>query len=182
MRPSIDLRPPIAGLKRLPVDIAGDWVAGSNPRWKGAVRAAEPLVALVILMVGREVSWSKSERPASAPGEISLSFFAMQDGRASTQVNISFQGGGRRHAAVLAESPLTIAVPAEVSASTGQCWCLARIKSEQPIAIHLLFIAASDVEIGRNGLWRVKESPATSLSSPWDSILTRSRTGEAEAA
>jgi hypothetical protein len=182
MRPSIALGAPIAGLKRLPVAVSGSWLVEAEPRWKGQVSAADRLVALLFLGIGREVVWSKSERPGPEPGEIDLAFFGMQEEGGSTQLNVSFQGGGHRYATVLAEAPRSIEIPAESSAWTGQSWCLARVNGPRPIGVHVLFIAASDVEVGRNGLWRVRKYLEGKVPGPWAAILTRGRTGDAEAA
>ena len=181
MRSEHVLAGPIAGLRRCPVVVRGGWIPGPVPRWRGAATSDESLVGVVFLKAGPSLFWCKSERPTPSSAVIDLAFFVMGTTDTRVQVNLSFQGGHQRWVVPLSRPPREIPVLREPAAWTGQPWCIVKVPSDPPITGYLLFILASEVSVGRNGLWRLRPVVAERVPEPFLELLTRGRTGEVEA-
>jgi hypothetical protein len=90
-----------------------------------------------------------------------------------------------RSATVLGQSAIETgatgqsAIEAGGAGSTGVLFELAVLDGTPRVAFSLLFIAASQVEVVRNGLWRVRPAVAPALHEPLRTILGRRRHGSA---
>jgi hypothetical protein len=63
-----------------------------------------------------------------------------------------------------------------LSIETGALWRLCRFDCQPIIDIFLLFLAAPDVQWGRNQLWRLRH-PRAAIGEPLRSALTGGRSG-----
>jgi hypothetical protein len=60
---------------------------------------------------------------------------------------------------------------------TGVLWPLCRFESRPAVDIFLLFLAAPDVQWGRNQLWRLRTAKAEAICEPLRSALIGGRSG-----
>jgi hypothetical protein len=61
---------------------------------------------------------------------------------------------------------------------TGVLWPLCRFDSQPAVGIFVLFLAAPDVQWGRNKLWRLSLPKAEAVGEPLRSALIGGRSGE----
>lgn len=163
-------------LKQVKVTLAGDWGSQRHSDWRGLATAEEPMVAVVFLTRGTEVSWCKSERARGPSAPVRLALFWYDDVGKDVQINFSVGEGHRRLQTLL---PLTGYRPAIERGPyvTGRVHLFACIEGEPRVDCHVLFLATQQVRVVRSGLWRVNEKVAELLEPPLRSVLTRGRTG-----
>jgi hypothetical protein len=179
-------------LVRVPVQMRGAWTpemalssGWTRREWQGLARADEPLVAVLFARVADTIEWHKSDRPprrdpadavavhtldvslgiTAGPGQPLASLDARTH-RAHANVTISVPGGG-----------LAPAIPDQHATSTGVLLDLVAFDGTPRVTFALLFLAASQVKVGRNGLWHVRRALAPALHEPLRTILTRGRHG-----
>ena len=169
----------IKALSQLPVAIDGEWDTGSQ-KWKGFARAAEPLVSVLFLTAGTDIDWCKSERGRLEGLEVSVTLYR-HDEPGIFQVNAIAGMAGRRTATQIPPGSRPEIVPQQ-GTITGRAQDLAIVKGNPVVIVSLLYVAASDVEIGRKGLWRVRPALADQIDEPLRTILSRDRTGQMRAA
>ena len=170
----------ITSLARLPVVIEGSWDQ-SFPNWKGSARASEPLVSIVFLTVSGETEWCKSERGRPEALELSIALFPFED-PCIVQVNAIAGGGGRRFTTRLPSPGYRPVLPPQMQITTGLVYGLTSVEGEPLVSVSILLLAAHDVAVGRQGLWRVRKGLADGVDGPLQAILARGRTGQLRSA
>jgi hypothetical protein len=169
-------------LRQVPVTIEGSWADTRHADWRGTAHAQEPIVAVVFLTAGQEIHWSKSERAGHEDAEVRLALFWCDGVGVDVQANFSVRDGGQRWNTHLPFAGWRPELPERASCTTGQLSRFASIEGEPRLDFHTLFIVASQVEVVRKGLWRIRRDVAAQVQEPLRGILTRRRTGRWQAA
>jgi hypothetical protein len=183
-------------LDRMAVRITGAWQPGASlsggwtrHAWHGVASAAAPMVALLCARTGGVVAWHKSDR-SKAQAQAAMPIHEMEIRLAVTvapdspllgldaqvqraQANVTT----RDLAAEPAAAARALDIPAERAATTGIAIDLATVHGTPEVAFSVLFIAGSQVKMGRNHLWHVRPALAPALGEPLRTILSRGRRG-----
>jgi len=146
-------------------------------QWVGSVEAADPIVALVIIVSGNEVSWTRSTHHASTSLETHILFSPFDsDGR---DVQVSFGiSDAIAYGRTTLESALIHPSPKVGHYVTGHLADIARINGDPICELKALFMLRSDVKSVRKGVWHARVEHVVSVDEPWKSILTYGRTGK----
>jgi hypothetical protein len=169
-------------LCQIDVSVTGAWRSGKMRDWRGDARSTDPVVGVVFCRQGTRVTWCKSER-ANPEGQPVRLFLGNYDsaGR-DIQVNFSV-GDGNVRLRTLVESPEyqpSIRLP--ITGVTGILLPFATVEGSHPIDLFVLFLAGSDVKVGRNGLWHLRPNLVDSVPEAFRRLLVYGRTGELAAA
>ena len=165
---------PIRGLKQMALSVLGDWKSTSAGDWTGAISCDEPVVGVAMLEVGTKVEWVLSERDAK---EVRLWLVPYDGTGIDVQVGFSVGKGSRRWRTMLPSPFYRPEIIAPWLAETGRVIEFCQIPGSPVIWLKALFLAKSDVQVGRNGVWHLRRELAGSLSSPFEKMLTWGRTG-----
>lgn len=146
-------------------------------QWVGTVEAADPIVALVIIVSGNEASWTRSTHHASTSLETHILFSPFDtDGR---DVGVSFGiSDAIAYGRTILESALIHPAPMVGEYLTGQIVDIGRIQGKPICELKALFMLRSDVKSVRKGVWHARVEHVMSVDEPWKSILTYGRTGK----
>lgn len=165
-------------LRQMEVSISGEWQPGASRDWHGQANAIEPLVAISFILRGALVSWCKSERanPAGQPVHLRLGHY--DSGMRDVQVSFSI-GDGQVRSRTLVESPnYRPTIQNEMTIHTASFVPFTNVEGSYDVHVSTLFLAGSDVQVGRNGLWYLRPNLAESVPPKFRKILTRGRTGK----
>lgn len=169
-------------LRQIDVSVSGEWQAGATRDWRGQARAPEPVVAISFAVKGAQVSWCKSERanPVGQPVRLLLGHYdsAMRD----VQVNFSVGKGGVVSRTVVDSPTYRPKFQATMTVATASFIQFTTVEGSQPVQLFALFLAGSDVKVGRNGLWHLRPKLVESVPVDFRNLLTYGRTGEWAAA
>ena len=146
-------------------------------QWVGAFEATEPIVALVIIVSGNDVSWTRSTQHASMSLETCILFSPYDsDGR---DVGVSFGiSDAIAHGRTTLGSALIHPSPKVGDYVTGRLADIARIDGDPICELKALFMLRSDVKAVRKGVWHARVEHVLSVDEPWRTILTYGRTGK----
>ena len=171
----------LESLRRLEVMVEGDWCSGRVRRWQGVARAAESLVGVAWVTSGESSRWCKSKRASPDGQQVGLLLGHYDASGLDVQVSFSVGRGSARVRCTVPSEDYKPSVPGAVGVRTGEPSRLATIYSTPEIVLSLMFIAGSDVTVGRNGLWHIRRELAESVPEPLRSILSYGRAGQLEA-
>ena len=171
-----------AALREVDVSISGEWEAGTTRDWRGEARATEPVVAVSFCRRGSKISWCKSERPHPTAQPVRLLLGPYDSSGRDLQVNFSV---GRGH--VLSRTSVSShlyrpSISPVPSAPTGRILRFSTVEGSHPVELLTLFLAGSDVKVGRNGLWHLRRNLVDSVPEAYRALLSRGRAGELTAA
>lgn len=169
-------------LRQIDVAVSGAWQPGNTRDWRGQTESAEPVVAVAFLRQGPRVSWCKSER-ANPSGQSVRLLLAHYDslGR-DVQVNFSVGDGHVVSRTLVASPAYQPAIQFPMTGATGAFLPFASVEGSQQVELLLLLLAGADVQVGRNGLWRLRPNLVESVPEAFRELLVHGRTGELAAA
>jgi hypothetical protein len=146
-------------------------------QWVGSFEAAEPIVALVIIASGNDVSWTRSTHHGSNLLETRILFSPYDsDGR---DVGVSFGiSDAMAYGRTTLESALIHPSPRVGHYLTGHLADIVRIDGNPICELKALFMLRSDVKSVRKGVWHARVENVLSVDEPWKKILTYGRTGK----
>lgn len=146
-------------------------------QWVGNFDAAEPIVALVIIASGNDVSWTRSTQYGSNSLETRILFSPYgTDGR---DVGVSFGiSDATAYGRTILQSALIHPAPEVGEYVTGHVVDIARIQGNPICELKALFMLCSDVKSVRKGVWHARVEHVLSVDEPWKKILTYGRTGK----
>jgi hypothetical protein len=123
-------------------------------------------------------AWCKSE-PAHDDGQALRLLLGHHD-RAGLDVQVSFSiGGGQAISRCQLGAPDYRPAPLEREpVQTGTLVPFATIRGNPAVDLSLVFLVASEVQVGRNRLWHVRRELEEELPEPFRGILRRGRSGE----
>ena len=172
-----------SALRHFPVAISGEWLRARTRDWRGEVRAEEPIVAVSFCIRGRDVSWCKSD-PADHSHPIRLLLAHYDSGGRDVQVNFSVgeTDGSVRTRTLLPSAAYRPAIRPSHSAGTSTLVPYATVEGSHPVQVLVLFLASSDVKLGRNRLWHLRTNLLDSVPAVFRTVLARGRAGELAAA
>jgi hypothetical protein len=149
--------------------------------WKGRFESSEAIVALVVVVTGSHLSWTRTSHRGTESIEAGILFApADEEGR---RIKVCFSiMDATAYGSAYVESIQTQPTPLLQTFRTGQLVSIATIKGEPRCESKALFLARRDVVSVRNGVWHARGDVLSSLDEPWRKILTWGRTGELEAA
>jgi hypothetical protein len=169
-------------LSRTEVTISGEWRSGSPRDWWGRAHASEPLVAVSLLIGSEGISWCKSERGKPDGQSIRLLLGHHDAEGCDVQVNFSV-GGGQVVSRTFVQSREYIPkLLANCTVSTASIFNFASVEGSNSITLAVIFLAAADVRMGRNGLWHLRRDFAESVPDAYRQLLSFGRTGYLAAA
>ena len=169
-------------LSRTEVAVSGEWCNSSPRDWRGQAQASEPIVAVSFLIGSEGISWSKSERGQPDGQSIRLLLGHHDSDGCDVQVNFSV-GGGQVVSRTLVQSREYIPkLLANCTVSTASIFNFGTIEGSHSVALAAIFLAASDVRVGRNGLWHLRRDFAESVPDAYRQLLSFGRTGHLAAA
>lgn len=119
---------------------------------------------------------SRRANPAGQPVRLLLGHYDSV-GR-DIQVNFSV-GGGHVLSRTLVESPAyqpPIRLP--ITGVTRTLLQFATVEGSHQVELFVLFLAGSDVKVGRNGLWHLRPNLVDSVPEAFRELLVHGRTGE----
>ena len=165
-------------VKPLKVRVDGSWQESRMRDWKGIAISTEPLVALVLLRFENKVEWCKSERgnPDGQPVRLLLSPYDSE--KLDVQINFSVGGGHVRSRSIVSSDTYKPKLLELNNISTGVFYKMFDVKGSRNIELYSLFLAASDVKVGRNGLWHIRKEHQENVEEPLARILSFGRNGE----
>ncbi len=146
-------------------------------QWVGSVEAADPIVALVIIVSGNEVSWTRSTHHASTSLETRILFSPYESDARDVQVSFGISDAIAYGRTIL-QSALIHPAPEVREYVTGHDVDIARIQGKPICELKALFMLRSDVKSVRKGVWHARVEHILSVDEPWRSILTYGRTGK----
>jgi len=166
--------------KEITVTLTG--VPTSHPtsgyrQWVGNAEAAEAIVALVIIVSGNHVSWTRSTHHASNSLETHILFSPFDTEGRDVQVSFGISDAIAYGRTTL-ESALIHPSPKVGRYVTGHVADVARINGDPICELKVLFMLRSDVKSVRKGVWHARVEQMLSVDEPWRSILTYGRTGK----
>ena len=168
-------------LRRLDVEIEGDWCPGRVRRWRGVARAEESLVGVALVSSGEVSQWCKSERASASGQSVELLLGHHDAAGLDVQVNFSVGRGQAVSRCIVPSAEFRPVLLHVARATTGVFVRLATIPSAPEVIISVVLIGGSDVKVGRNGLWHLRRHLAPSLPEPLRSILSYGRAGQVAA-
>lgn len=165
-------------LKSLRVEITGSWQESSRRAWRGCAISSEPVVALVISKVDKKIEWCKSERgnPDGQPVKLIMGHYDSEN--LDVQINYSIGGGHVCSRCITSTQRYKPELLIKRAMRAGVIEKVFQVEGSKTIELYALFLAASDVKVGRNGLWRIRDEYRDKLLSPFDEILAYGRNGE----
>jgi len=145
-------------------------------RWRAA--PSESQRSLVVFVQDESgIWWCKSERARTDGSEVHLTLPWYDRVGRDVQVLFSVGRGGRASRVTL-RSPNDLPVmPSVTQLATSFITQLVRVQGDRDVGCSVLFIVASEVKVGRTGLWRVRSPISERIPEPYRTVLTRSRTG-----
>jgi hypothetical protein len=146
-------------------------------QWVGSVEATDPIVALVIIVSGSEVLWTRSTHHTTTSLETRILFSPYDSGARDVQVSFGISDAIAYGRTVL-ESALIHPAPKVGEYVTGRVVDIARIQGKPLCELKALFMLRSDVKSVRKGVWHARVEHVMSVDEPWKSILTYGRTGK----
>lgn len=165
-------------LRQIEVSVSGEWQAGATRDWSGEARAAEPIVAVSFSVRGTQVSWCKSERARLAGQPVRFLLGHYDSGGRDVQINFSIGEGQVRSRTVVSSSTYRPPIRAAITGATASLVPFATVEGSQVVQLFALFLAGSDVKVGRNGLWHLRPKLIESVPAAFRKLLTHGRTGE----
>jgi hypothetical protein len=163
------------GLETLPIYLNGSWAYGAKRDWRGAARSTVPLVGMSFMQSPRHCEWCKSKKDEASP-EVRLALFPYDDVGMDVQV---WFWGLRWRSLVPSASYRPVFSDLQVL-QAARIFRFATIDGDPPVNLFVLFLARSDVESSRKGLWRVRKRLESGLNEPFRRWLTYGRTGKCE--
>ena len=169
-------------LQRLDVTVTGSWLPGAVRDWRGEASAREPIVAIAFVVRAGRAWWCKSER--GAPGGQKIRLLLGHYDAAGRDIQVAFEigeGQARSRTAVPSREYLpNIDTCRSFSTAVIAPFCM--ISGDPPVQLRALFLAAADVEVGRNGIWHLRSRLVPNVPESFQELLTRGRAGELAAA
>ena len=168
----------LGGLHRVAVVVTGAWKPGNTRDWHGVATASVPLVGVAFVTSRGRTAWCKST-PAQPEGQPVRLFLGHYDRSGlDVQVNWSVGRGQARSRCQVESREYRPAIMLNEPVVSGHAVELATIAGTPPVVVSALFLAAADVQVGRNRLWHLLPELTSMFSEPYRAILTRGRSGE----
>ena len=166
--------------KKLNINISGSWKDVARNDWEGTAISTEPLVALSILKIENKYEWCKSERGSLDGQPIRLLLSPYDSHSPDVKINFSVGRGHVISGCIMPEKRYQPPLLLKNVITTGHIEKTFFIEGSKNVELYSLFLAASDVKVGRNGLWHIRDEYKNKLLEPFDTILTFGRNGEFE--
>src|SRR5262245_1522127 len=145
-------------LRNVEVSISGAWREGRHRDWQGEARASEPLVAVTFAETAGVVSWCKSQRPRPDAQSVELRLGNYDSSHRDVQVSFSI-GEGQVVSRTKVDSPSYLPpIPAALTARTAELVHIVSVEGSRRVDLYALFLAGSDIKMGRNGLWHLRRN------------------------
>jgi hypothetical protein len=156
------------------VTLRGGWTDyHGQRRFLGALASAVPIHVMSLVASGGGFAYAKSGRTDGAPIACDLLIHPIWQG-ARFQIVLRTGNVLNTRAEFAPTRRIEIADRRDFTTGTIVDWA-------EPDAfgptIRLLVLAHGDVELRRNGIWRVKAHHAAALPEPWRAALTKTRHG-----
>ena len=165
-------------LRQIEVSVSGEWQAGATRDWRGQAHAPEPVVAISFVVKGAQVSWCKSERGNSVGQPVRLLLTHYDSAMRDVLVNFSVGEGHVVSRTVVDAPTYRPKFQATMTFMTASFIPFTTVDGSQPVQLFALFLAASEVKVGRNGLWHLRPKLVESVPVDFRNLLTYGRTGE----
>jgi hypothetical protein len=164
----------LPGLLRVPCELSGSWTSAERASWTARASCEHAVVCMSLIVSDGTAHWSKSTRltPESDAVRVGLGF----DPADAAHVVIGCGSIGLPTR--LAQAGARPALADLLAIETGVLWRLCRFDSQPAVGIFVLFLAAPDVQWGRNKLWRLRLPKAEAVGEPLRSALIGGRSGE----
>lgn len=163
-------------LAKLSVVIEGSWNEARPADWRGTARADASIVAVTLLGRPESGCWCKSE-PGLIDGQRVRLLLGRYD-KLGRDVKVIFGAGGQRDGrTMMPDARYRPDIPARTVCTTGSFVRFAIVAGEPAVPCWLLFLAASDVKVGRDRLWHLRKDLREGVAEPLRSILAYGRTG-----
>jgi hypothetical protein len=117
--------------------------------------------------------WSKSGRLTTNSDAVRVGIGFDRADPANVVVGCGLVGLPTR----LAQADARPGLAAILTIETGVLWSLCRFDSRPTVDILMLFLAAPDVQWGRNQLWRLRRAKAEAIGEPLRAALIGGRSG-----
>lgn len=153
-----------------------------NPGWDGHVSADEAFVGLLVAETPSTRYWAKAEPAGPSGMPLSVRYHPLAD-PLTFQFLFSLGLGwitSLKGTSTARPVRPRVSVPGQLSA--GRLMTIATVESSPPISAGLLFLARSDVSLGRNGIWRPHKALYGELPPALHPALVGSRHGSYEVA
>jgi hypothetical protein len=124
------------------------------------------------------ISWCKSA-PATDDGlSITLLLGQFDDTGLDLQVNLSVGDGHARTRCTVASPDYLPSIATSSRALTGVRFTLTTIEASPEVIVATLFLAATDVKVGRNRLWHLDADHGAGVPEDLRKLLSYGRSGE----
>jgi hypothetical protein len=164
--------------KKISVRITGSWQEGTRRQWQGLAVSSEPVVVLNLSRACNKIEWSKSERGNPEGQEVRLILSPYDKDKNDVQVRFIVGWGVAEYSCITLSDTYLPEILFNKEITTGEIVKMFLVEGNKTIEFYALFLAASDVEVGRNGLWHVRKKYQKLLPRPFDKILTYGRSGK----
>jgi hypothetical protein len=145
--------------------------------WKGRFESSEPIVALVVVLTGTHLSWTRTSHRGSESLETRILFAPTDEEGRSIRVCFSVMDA-TAYGSTCVDSIQTQPSPLLQTFTTGHLVHIATLAGEPQCELKALFLARRDVVSVRNGVWHARGNVVSSLDDPWRHVLVWGRTGE----
>ena len=145
--------------------------------WKGQFTSSEAIVALVVVLTGDHVGWTRTSHRGSDTLDARVLFAPTDEEGRSVRVCFSIldaTGYGDAHVGSIRAQPS----PLTQTFKTGRLVSIATIEDDPRCVLKALLLARRDVVSVRNGVWHARGDVVSTLGEPWRRILTWGRSGE----
>jgi len=166
-------------LRQIPVAISGEWQSGEIRDWIGTARAKESIAAISFLSDGNTIDWCKSSRPEPA-GQVIRLWLGRYDAIGldiQTSFSVGVEDGNVRSRTTVESIDYKPLIETPVESNTAALLHFSDIAGTTTVQLFALFLAGSDVKVGRNGLWHLRAELVPSVPSIYREILSYGRKG-----
>jgi hypothetical protein len=144
-------------------------------RWGGMAVSTEPIVGMGIIETEHAYSWVRSSNRESS---LEMGILFSPYDASGKNISVSFAMGD----SVVCDSCTVLSRQTEPNPLPGQyesgaVICFAQIQSERPFVLHALFLAKTDVQFERNGIWHLKPEHVHALDEAWRKAMVFGRNG-----
>ena len=165
-------------LRTLEVGLAGVWSPAAIRDWRGKAFASEPIVAVSFAIRNGLASWCKSERGNLDSQGVRLLLGNFDSAGRDVQVAFEIGDGQVRTRTLVASPEYRPEIDTSRRIKTGDITSFCTLSGDPAVQLRVLFLAASDVEVGRNGLWHLRSRLVDHIPESFRALLAHGRAGE----
>jgi len=161
------------------INISGEWLENKTKKWEGQIFSEKPVSTISFLEINNRIKWIKSKKSNENIQKMEINLFHYDNSGLDIQFNYDINGGGAYYRSKIETVDY---LPDIITENIKSCVIslICSFDGIPKIKLYAAFLPTIIIQIGRNGIWHIKNGYNEFIKPEFINILNYGRQGYIE--